>query len=258
MLDRRRVPHGALVLASHTAFDEVLTTGYNVPLAARLGMEVEDAVTMQGYKGDPNRRIGIVGRLLHDFDGGALLAKSPRDNSSTPKQHDPHEAFYNDLRAKVQREFKTPMEWFPGTDGGSELGPGGNGIQQWSKIGVLAIMNAFDQEVVGRVDEARRRMGWTSSADSGTTLYLTGQPRKAGVEAAMKHEMHVGCVGHRSAEEWGIRYIALCLTHEFPDIGINVVLEEEEVVRRERFPNQAATIRLEAKDHASTIITPEV
>ncbi|KAJ9127678.1 hypothetical protein QFC24_001088 [Naganishia onofrii] len=61
-LVRRLLHRSTLVLTSHQRLDELLTTGYNEVLLRRLGVEG----TMQGivgYKGDPERKIGLVGRL---------------------------------------------------------------------------------------------------------------------------------------------------------------------------------------------------
>ncbi|KAK3063669.1 hypothetical protein LTS18_013710, partial [Coniosporium uncinatum] len=184
LLDRRRVPPGALILASHTAFDEVLTTGYNVPLAARLGMRLKDAVTIKGYKGNPGRRIGIVGRVANDFDGVSPLMK----DTDLAKPHvrprdDVQSVLHSDLCSKIQKEFDGPKEWFRGSeeDCWSHL------VHERDDIGILAIMSAFDQEVVGRVNEVKRQMGWDGWS-SWSTLYLTGQPREAGLKAADEHQ----------------------------------------------------------------------
>jgi len=74
-LERWKVPRGTTVLSSHTGFDETLTVGWNVQLAERLGVDVGEArkgdehvqeeatgcVCLKGYKGDEERRIGLVG-----------------------------------------------------------------------------------------------------------------------------------------------------------------------------------------------------
>ena len=52
------------MLASHKSFDAYLTVGWNVVLASRLGAELEDAVCVKGYKGDPERKIGLVARFV--------------------------------------------------------------------------------------------------------------------------------------------------------------------------------------------------
>jgi putative NIF3 family GTP cyclohydrolase 1 type 2 len=67
-LDRRSVRKGTLVLSSHTSFDEVLTVGWNRALAERLGMDIGDSLCVQGYKGDADRKIGIIGPVCIPLD----------------------------------------------------------------------------------------------------------------------------------------------------------------------------------------------
>lgn len=60
-IDRYRVPEGCTILACPKAFDEILTVGYNVVLASKLGVVVEGSLCLQEYKGDTERCIAIVG-----------------------------------------------------------------------------------------------------------------------------------------------------------------------------------------------------
>ncbi|KAF2856736.1 hypothetical protein T440DRAFT_7047 [Plenodomus tracheiphilus IPT5] len=185
-LDRRNVRSGTLVLSSHTSFDEVLTVGWNPVLAGRLGLNVAEASCIQGYKGDLERKIGIVGEV------SLLRAQLLRD---------------------VQAEF-----------GGVEFALEGLS----DAIHVVAIMNAFNEEEVHRVLEVAHARGWIPREESGENiLYITGQPRVAGLEAAKLLGMSVVCVGHRQAEDWGIRYIAAQLRNTFPTIRVEEVYEEE-------------------------------
>ncbi|GAO46661.1 hypothetical protein SAICODRAFT_173146 [Saitoella complicata NRRL Y-17804] len=62
-LHRRRVPRGTLVLQSHTVFDALYTTGWNNAFADAHGVWDEGRVCLTGHKGDPERAIGLVGRL---------------------------------------------------------------------------------------------------------------------------------------------------------------------------------------------------
>jgi putative NIF3 family GTP cyclohydrolase 1 type 2 len=189
MLDRRSVRKGTLVLSSHTSFDEVLTVGWNTVLAERLQMDVEDSICIQGYKGDPERRIGIVGQvsMLRDL-----------------------------LLHRIQEEF-----------GEAELAHDGLS----DDIRAVAIMNAFNEAEVQRVLETALQHGWAEADDEAPgkhILYLTGQPRISGLEAAKALGMTVACVGHRSAEEWGIRTLASQLRNTFPGIHVAEIYEEEE------------------------------
>jgi putative NIF3 family GTP cyclohydrolase 1 type 2 len=192
-LDRRSVRKGTLVLSSHTSFDEVLTVGWNTALAERLGMAIEDSLCVQGYKGDPERRIGIVGQIPMPL--GSLVDC-------------------------IQKEF-----------GASELAH--EGLSK--EIGIIAIMNAFNAEEVHRVLEMARGRGWIAPDEDGRhMLYLTGQPRASGLEAARALEMSVACVGHRQAEDWGIRFLADQLRKTYPGAHVEEVYEEEIPVVREK------------------------
>ncbi len=127
---------------------------------------MDESFCIQGYKGDANRKIGIVGQ-----------ASVPRVT----------------LIKYVQEEFRTTELIHDGLS---------------SEIRVIAIMNAFHEDEVQRVIEISQQRGWIES--SATTpgqhiLYLTGAPRIGGLQAAQALGMTVVCVGHRQAEDWGIR-----------------------------------------------------
>ncbi|KAF8249001.1 hypothetical protein K440DRAFT_641698 [Wilcoxina mikolae CBS 423.85] len=62
-LDLTLIPPTTLVLASHEGFDDALTTGYNPMLATALGV-TWPYECIHGYKGDSERRIGLVGWML--------------------------------------------------------------------------------------------------------------------------------------------------------------------------------------------------
>lgn len=188
-LDRRSVRRGTLVLSSHTSFDELLTTGWNTALAECLNMNVVDSACVQGYKGDPERRIGIVGQvsMVRDL-----------------------------LLGRIKEEF-------------GEIELANDGLSD--EIHALAIMNAFNEEEVQRVLDVALQHGWAAADDDAPgrhVLYLTGQSRVAGLEAAKAFGMTVACVGHRPCEDWGIQYLAAQLRKTFPAVKVEVVYEEEE------------------------------
>lgn len=191
-LDRRALPRGSLVLASHKRFDELLTTGYNTALASRLAVRADRAFCIQGYKGDPDRRIGLVGPLA---SAQSLEA----------------------LHGLVEAEM-----------GAAELYPGSGGLAQ--AVRGVAIMNAFHPDEVARVVAGAEEHGLVEAGDASGLLYLTGQPREPGLEAAGAVSMPVICVGHRPAEEWGIRYLADLLRELWPRLSVHVVLEDEPII----------------------------
>lgn len=195
-LDRRSVRKGTLVLSSHTSFDEVLTVGWNTVLAERLGIKTTDCLCVQGYKGDPQRKIGIVGQV------------------STP---------LHKLLGRIQVEF-----------GESELAQEGRS----GEISIVAIMNAFNEDEVHRVLAMAQERGWIAEGGDGShVLYLTGQPRASGIEAAKALGMSVACVGHRQAEDWGIHFLGEELRKEFPGTQVKEIYEEEiPIVREKKVP----------------------
>ncbi|KAH6645281.1 hypothetical protein BKA67DRAFT_541514 [Truncatella angustata] len=188
-MDRRALPRGSLVLANHKRFDELLTTGYNTALAVRLDMAVDRAGCIQGYKGDPDRRIGIVAPLLHS------------QTLST-------------LQNTIQVEVGA-------ADAHESAGGSGQIVQ------AIAIMNAFGPDEVGRAVSAAREAGILQQGDASGLLYLTGQPRELGLREAKNLNMPVVCVGHQSCEEWGVRYLAYLLQQTWTELGVHTIFEDE-------------------------------
>jgi putative NIF3 family GTP cyclohydrolase 1 type 2 len=189
-----------LVLASHTSFDENLTVGWNPALAARLGVDVtpspsfssseninDNTVCVIGYKGDPTRRIGTVARVSTIL--GPLLQS-------------------------IEREF-------------GSIEHAQEGLSE--EIYVLAMMNAFSADDVDRVLDMASERNWVPCVEQlgRHVLYLTGQPRKSGLEAAKKRGMTVVCVGKRVAEQWGISYLGARIRAEFPGLKVSEVYEDE-------------------------------
>ena len=181
------------MLASHKSFDEHLTVGWNVALAERLGLDVSGAVCLKGYKGDAERKIGLVARVV-----GRLRME--------------------EMVGRIRGEFGGAGELFGGREDVEE-----------QEVAVVAIMNAFHAEEVERVLQVVREAGWFSDAiDGQSVLYLTGAARELGLEAAKKVNMSTYCVGHRACEEWGIKYLARQTELRWPVLNVVTVLEEEE------------------------------
>jgi putative NIF3 family GTP cyclohydrolase 1 type 2 len=192
-LDRRSVRKGTLVLSSHTSFDEVLTVGWNTALAERLGLDTTNCLCVQGYKGDAERKIGVIGQI------------------TVPLQV---------LLSRIQEQF-----------GVSELAH----IGLSDEIRFVAIMNAFNEGEVHRIFQMAQERGWIAPEEDGRhLLYLTGQPRVSGLEAAKTLGMSVVCVGHRQAEDWGIRYMGETLRKAFPNAHVEELYEEETPVVKEK------------------------
>ncbi|KAI1268980.1 hypothetical protein F5Y18DRAFT_173599 [Xylariaceae sp. FL1019] len=197
-LDRRRVPRHATVLSCHKGFDEVLTVGNNAILASLLGMDITRSGVIRGYKGDPERTIGIVGPV-------------PRISR-------------RDMADAVRAQFSSVEGCF-GIDEDGDVEDGKS-----TEITTLAIMNAFHPEEVDRVIGLQKEIGLASSDEEHGkgVLYLTGAVREPGLLAALEKGMAVVCVGHRTCEEWGILYLGRLLRQTWPLLGVDVILEDEE------------------------------
>jgi len=188
-LERHRVRRGTTVLSSHVGFDEVLTVGWNTELASRLGVNVPLSECLQGYKGDPERRIGLVGPV----------------NSSA-----------QDLVQRIKGQF-SDVEAVFGVD-----------PYVVQPIKVVAIMNAFHPEEVDRVLAAAHERGWINDpADGSQILYLTGAVREPGLVASQEKGFKVVCVGHRPCEEWGIAYLADRVRSQWPLLHVVEIYEDE-------------------------------
>lgn len=214
-LTRGRLPHGTTVWTSHKAFDESLTTGYNLALLARLGANVEDPKVLVGYKGDEGRRIGVV----------AGFGETGKD-----------ELEFDDVKGRIIAQFGDlhgEGAWF-GFDGPSQKAIDNDGAspeeqdKEPSKITSIACMNAFHPAEVDRVATVAVETGLvTSLEDCSGLLYLTGAVREEGLEAALQKGMKVVCVGHRLCEVWGIAYLAEKVKERWPEVDVQVVDEEE-------------------------------
>lgn len=210
-LDRYRIPrrHGT-VLASHKSFDELLTTGWNVQLARQLGIDQSSVSCIQGYKGDPERRIGLVGAV--DATERALL-------SAIWQQFGSWEGVFG-----FSRDVSLDGVFAMDTDGLNDT------------VTTIALMNAFHLDEIERVAELALAAGRiTDVSDCRSIVYLTGAVRQPGLEAANARNMKVVCVGHKPCEEWGIRFLAAMLRQQYPGLDI-IEIDEPEEPRIDRQP----------------------
>ncbi|KAF2659296.1 hypothetical protein K491DRAFT_689425 [Lophiostoma macrostomum CBS 122681] len=186
-LDRHRVRREVLVLASHTSFDENLTIGWNPALAERFGMDVRDSMCVQGYKGDAERKIGIVGVVSMIL--GPLLQT-------------------------IESEFGA-IEY--AQEGLSE---------EINLIAMMNAFSDKEVDRVIDMGQEKSWIPWEDVPLGRNVLYLTGQPRESGLTAAKKYGMTVACVGHRVAEQWGITFIAQQLRSAFPNVLVKEMYED--------------------------------
>lgn len=206
-LDRRSIPRLGTVLSSHKAFDEVLTVGANFALCGRLNLESSKSAIIQGYKGDPERRIGLVA----PFKDGNLDSRT--------------------AKLRVLNAFKNQVE-----------GSFGFEDETLQTVETVAIMNAFHPEEVDRAVETAQRLGLLANPeDQSGLLYLTGAVREPGLTYAREKGIKVICVGHRVCEEWGIGYLADQIRDRFPAVRVEEIYEEEGPQEPERLPEPDAT-----------------
>jgi putative NIF3 family GTP cyclohydrolase 1 type 2 len=235
-LTRGRLPHGTTVWTSHKAFDESLTTGYNLALLERLGVNVRDPKVLVGYKGDEGRRIGVVAGF-----------------GETGKE----ELEIDDVRRRIIVQFgdlQGEGAWF-GFDDVDHIVKDDEALPETevrkpSKITSIACMNAFHPAEVDRVATAAVQAGLVPSLDDcSSLLYLTGAVREEGLEAALQKGMKVVCVGHRLCEVWGIAYLAEKVKERWREVDVQVVDEEE----AKPPPKEKKEVKLESKKKTKNI-----
>lgn len=185
-LDRHRVRNDALVLASHTSFDEHLTVGWNTALAERIGINVDDSICVEGYKGDHERKIGIIGQTCLIL--GPLLDSIEREFGAIEHAQ---EGLSEEIRVVAIMNAFSADE-----------------VQR-------VVDMAHNQQWVPSVEQLGRHV-----------LYLTGQPRESGLAEAEKLGMTVVCVGHRVAEQWGIEYLGASIRAAFPTVQVKEIYED--------------------------------
>jgi putative NIF3 family GTP cyclohydrolase 1 type 2 len=202
-LDRRKVKPSTIVLASHQRLDELLTTGYNVELLRRFGC-TQPMEGVVGYKGDPERKIGLVARL-------------PGDSS------------LEEWIRRINAEFEGLESVVPGTAEERDA----HTIPRF-----IACVNAFEPDTIDRAVDAVRSLETATEepATASRIIYLTGQPRPLGTAHANTLDMPCVFTGHRRAEAWAVRYLAEMVQDGF---GVEVVVvdeeaEEEEMQRRKK------------------------
>lgn len=201
-LNRNRVRPGTTILSSHKGFDQVLTVGVNKVLAQRLGANIGGTAAIEivkGYKGDPEREIGLVAELSRKLK----LAE---------------------FKDKVSSQFS-------GRKGVGQLFNAHEA--QEHAYSRLALGNVFDESTINRVVRIAKD-------DPSSLLYVTGQPRTAGLGAAKRAGVCVLCLGHKEVEEWAIKYLAECVRHRYgDDLEVTLIMEVEESVVASSHKNQS-------------------
>lgn len=249
---------GNLVLTSHQRLDEVLTTGYNLALMDSLGLGsgsganegAEGGSTrgrgeIVGYKGDPERKMGVVFPVPESLSGRTVA----------------------EWKVALAEEFGglegDNFEDLLGSDSSIPASSSNSTTSEEEKIQLakvvtiaelprpkyIACMNAFEPTIIDRLryilsndspdpenphDSPLHSLPNSTSdprpIDSSSILYITGEPRPLGLETAKSLQMPTFFVGHNRSEVWAIKWLAQQARQKLGDGVEVVVVDEKEIV----------------------------
>jgi len=194
-LDRARLPKTMSVLSSHRTFDEQLTTGWNLLLAKKLKFQYETLVCLVGYKSEPERTIGLVGKLNVDQP----LAEVQKTIAQEAGQAEAWSAESIDLTAKVR---------------------------------AICLMYAFGADEVRRAYESAVKAQFIDEGRFEQLIYVTGELREEGIQALKLSfpGMTALCVGHEKSVEFGLSLISQELQRSRKDYRVLLVLATEQKI----------------------------
>jgi hypothetical protein len=257
-LERRRLFVGNLVLTSHQRLDEVLTTGYNLALMDSLGLGsgsganegAEGGSTrgrgeIVGYKGDPERKMGVVFPVPESLSGRSVaewreaLAKEfgglEGDNFEDLLGPDSSNPASTSTSTTVEEERIRTAKTVT--------------IADLPAPKYIACMNAFEPTIIDRLryilsnpspdpdnphDSPMNSLSSPTSdprpVNPSSILYITGEPRPLGLDTAKSLQMPTLFVGHNRSEVWAIKWLAQQARQKLGDGVEVVVVDEEEVV----------------------------
>jgi len=89
-------------------------------------------------------------------------------------------------------------------------------------VTAIAISRNFDAQTVDQAHALATKAGYLNDSNA-TLLFVTAQPRQAGLDAARKHKMLVMCVTSVAASWWGLRYVGRTVQERWPDLEIREV-----------------------------------
>jgi putative NIF3 family GTP cyclohydrolase 1 type 2 len=188
--------HGTLVLSSHVRYDELLTTGWNEALAdehhvssSSSGNDHASSTTspkricIQGYKDDPERRIGLIGTIKAS-----------------------HTSSIADYAACLSEAFQGHEFLHLDSPSSSDKAAGS------TQIKAVASLNAFTPEIIDRIQDSLATLdsdGGNNKIQPSEVLCLTGAARELGINAAKELGFSVIAVGHKRCEFEGLEVVVL-------------------------------------------------
>jgi hypothetical protein len=220
-LERRRLFVGNLVLTSHQRLDEV------------------------GYKGDPERKMGVVFPVPESLSGRSVaewreaLAKEfgglEGDNFEDLLGPDSSNPASTSTSTTVEEERIRTAKTVT--------------IADLPAPKYIACMNAFEPTIIDRLryilsnpspdpdnphDSPMNSLSSPTSdprpVNPSSILYITGEPRPLGLDTAKSLQMPTLFVGHNRSEVWAIKWLAQQARQKLGDGVEVVVVDEEEVV----------------------------
>ena len=214
-----------LVLTSHQRLDELLTTGYNLALMDKLGLEVGPGRgELIGYKIDPERKMGVVARVPPTSITG--------ESKSLPEWSKIIEDEFHGLEGTNFDDLEDPTSIVPK---------------------YIACMNAFEPTIIDRLlsvlspnppgitdppslwNDTPLEPDGPREINPKEILYITGEPRPLGSDQAKSSGMPTIFIGHNRSEVWAIHWLA-GKARERLGSGIEVIVVDEEDVVLPRPP----------------------
>lgn len=233
-VERSRLGQGNLVLTSHQRLDEVLTTGYNLALMDSLGLgsgsglrSGEERGEIIGYKGDPERKMGVVVQVPEELSGRTIEDwKKALSEQFDGLEGDNFSDLVSPTSPEGEKEDDRPREL--------------------PRPRFIACMNAFEPVIMDRLFRVISHPTATAENPNDTPLYstralqeidpsevfyITGEPRPLGTEKAKKIRLPTVFVGHNRSEVWAIRWLAEQAREKLGKGWEVVVVDEPEVER---------------------------
>jgi len=89
-------------------------------------------------------------------------------------------------------------------------------------ITALAFSRSFDAQTIAQAHATAKIAGFLPSENS-RMLFVTPQPRQAGLTAARAKKMLVMCVTNVAANLWALRYLSRKIKEQWPELEVNMV-----------------------------------
>ena len=196
----------------HLRFRLLEMAGPNAPVVNRIsdvmqlcvGVSEEGAIGVFDYSRVRVDGAGSTGRQAKSRGGDLLEEEEEEDEQESPAWT-AADAPTNDPIEETAGDYATP--------GDDSIAP---------TVTTIAISRNFDAQTVDQAHALATKAGYLNDSNA-TLLFVTAQPRQAGLDAARKHKMLVMCVTSVAASWWGLRYVGRTVQERWPDLEIREV-----------------------------------